>query len=39
MNNKLQKIKALKLLRLPDKVSSCEVKALKINNTVERNVN
>ena len=29
--------KAIKPLRLPNKVSSCEVKALKINNTVEHN--
>ena len=31
--------KALKSLGLPKKVSFCEVKALKINNTVEHNVN
>ena len=31
--------KVLKSLGLPNKVSSCEVKALKINNTVEHDVN
>ena len=31
--------KALKSLGLPNKLSSCEVKALKINNTVEHHVN
>ena len=30
--------KALKSLRLPNKISSCEVKALKINNWVEHDV-
>ena len=31
--------KALKSLGLPNKISSCEVSALKINNTVEHNAN
>ena len=31
--------RALKSLELPNKVSSCEVKALRINNTVEYDVN
>ena len=31
--------KALKSLGLPNKVSSCEVSALKINNTVEHDAN
>ena len=31
--------KALKSLGLPDLVSSCEVKTLKIHNTVEHDVN
>ena len=32
-------MKGFKITRLPKKVSFCEVKALKINNTVEHNVN
>ena len=31
--------KALKSLGLPNKISSCEVSALKINNTVEHDAN
>ena len=31
--------KALKFLGLPDKISSCEVSALKINNTAEHDAN